>query len=299
MLNYKLEAPFPIEEVDPIYQEKKILVVDDNDLARQCIVQILRKNAEYRILTASNGKQACEIATAEVPDLIIMDWQMPVMDGIEAVKWLRLNGDTRDIPVIITSAAMISSHDLSTALHTGACDFISKPVNEIEFTARVTNMLGLCGAFKEIKQQKEQLQKQFSLQLINIQQLNELKEETHKHLFLLKDHFSDTGCDPAKGIINSAERLLCSNANLIKWDEMELQMELLFQGFFSRLRDLYGNLTPNELRLCTFIKLNIRNDEIARITFTSYGSVNAARKRLKKKLGLAPGESLQSFINNF
>ena len=66
-----------------------------------------------------------------------MDWQMPVMDGIEATKQLKLNDTTKDIPVIISTGIMIDSSDLSAALIVGAVDYLRKPFDEIELIARV------------------------------------------------------------------------------------------------------------------------------------------------------------------
>lgn len=298
MSNFKSEATFLKEEVDTIYQEKKILIVDDDIITGRSIIQVLKKNPGYNILATSNGELACKIAMEEVPDLIIMDWKMPVMDGIDATKWLRQNDVTKDIPVIIATGVMMKPSELSAALLAGAFDFLCKPVNEVELTARVANMLCISESYLQIKRQKEELVKQLTSQLIRIQQLNELKSETVKHLTHLKDHISGTENQSAKEIIYAVESLLQSKVYQVNWDELELHFEYMFQGFFNRLKAICVNLTPNELRLSAFIKLNMRNKEIAKITFTMPDTVNMARKRLKKKLGLLPGESLHSFISN-
>lgn len=227
-----------------------------------------------------------------------MDWQMPGMDGIEATKLLKQNESTKDIPVIISTGIMIDSSDLSAALIVGAVDYLRKPIDEIELTARVENMLKLSEAYSKTKKQNLELQSQLTSKLINIQQLNELKIATIKQLAILKEKASNTDNQDIKEALINIERLLYSKAYQINWDDFESHFEFVHQGFFKGIRTNYGDFTSNELRLCAFIKLNLCNKEIATIIYTSPDSVNTARKRLKKKFDLLPKQSLQSFIHN-
>jgi CheY-like chemotaxis protein len=259
---------------------------------------MLMKNPDYVILTSSNGKSACEIASEELPDLIIMDWQMPVMTGIEATMQMKQNELTKSIPILITTGVMINSTNLNTALMAGAFDFLRKPFDEMELTARVTNMLKLTDAYLKIKQQNIELQGNLTSKLINLQQLNELKAATIKHLASIKEQASIFENKQIKEAVLNTERLLYSKAYQINWEDFESHFEFIHQGFFNKLRAKYGDFTQNELRLCAFIKLNMSNKDIALIIYTSPDSVNTARKRLKKKLGLLPNESLQSLIRN-
>jgi DNA-binding response OmpR family regulator len=281
-----------------ISDKYKILIVDDDVNVVKNIMCVLIKNPDYLILTTSNGKSACEIANTERLDLIIMDWQMPVMDGIEATRELKRNDATKEIPIIISTGIMIDSCDLDTALTAGAVDYLRKPADEIELMARVANMLRLSKANSIIKQQNLELQSQLSAKLINIQQLNELKNVVAKNMTLLRGQVPSEGNHVMKDIVVNTERLLYSKAYEIDWSDFESNFEFIHQGFYKKLQVRNGDLTPNELRMCTFIKLNMTNKEIALITFTSPDSVNTARKRLKKKLGLLPSDSLQMFIRN-
>jgi len=276
----------------------KILIVDDDISIIKSIMLVLIKNPAYLILTTSNGKSACEIATTELPDLIIMDWQMPVMNGIEATLQLKQNELTKAIPILITTGVMINSTNLNTALIAGAFDFLRKPFDEIELTARVVNILKLTDSYLRIKQQNNQLQSQLTSKLLNIQQLNELKAATIKQLTSIKDQAALIDSLPIKEAVMATERLLYSKAYQINWADFESQFEFIHQGFLNKIRIQFGEFTPNELRLCAFLKLNMTNKEIALIIYTSPDSVNTARKRLKKKLGLLPEESLQSLIRN-
>lgn len=275
-----------------------ILIVDDDISIIRGIMNVLIKNPSYVILTTGNGKSACEIANAELPDLIIMDWQMPVLDGIEATKQLKLTESTKDIPVIITTGIMVDPIHLRDALFSGAVDYLRKPVDEIELIARVTNMLQLADAYKKIQKQNNELQSQLALKLVNIQQLNELKAATIKQLEIVKKHAAISKNLYIEEAVKNMERQLYSKVNQINWNDFESQFEFVHHEFLKKIKNKYGVFTPNELRLCAFIRLIMSNKEIAMVTHTSPNSVNVARKRLKKKLGLLPNESLQLFIQS-
>jgi len=279
-------------------ERKKILIADDDISTLKDIISIFEDNPDYIFYTTGNGKSACEIASAEIPDLIIMDWQMPVMDGLEATMQLKQNETTKDIPIIISTGVMLEPTHLSKALLSGAVDYIRKPVDALELTARVSNMLTYSEAYSKIKVQNIQLKSQLTLELIHMQQLNELKMATTKQLTLLKQQTSFTNNQNIKETIISTERLLESKAYQIDWADFELYFELVHQGFFNNLKTRFGNFTPNELRLSAFLKLNMSSKEIASIIYTSPDSVDTARKRLKKKMRLLSTESLQSFIHN-
>jgi tetratricopeptide (TPR) repeat protein/DNA-binding CsgD family transcriptional regulator len=90
------------------------------------------------------------------------------------------------------------------------------------------------------------------------------------------------------------------NASTKIWDEFEYSFLNIHPGFFDSLESRYSNLTPNEKRLCAFLRLNLSTKDIANITRQSNHSLTVARTRLRKKLGLAnTGESLSSFLTKF
>jgi len=128
-----------------------ILVVDDSPENLKTIIEYLKKSElPLTILKAPNGKIACMLAEKKNPDLIITDWEMPEMDGIEAIKYLKTNKTTKDIPIIMCSGKMTTSENLNMALQAGAVDFIRKPIDVIELNARVYSMLKLSESYKEI-----------------------------------------------------------------------------------------------------------------------------------------------------
>jgi len=109
---------------------KRILVVEDNASSLKLLTDILTFWG-YTVLGAGDGVEGIRLTRAERPDLIMMDVQMPVMDGLTAIKELRRDEATRDIPIIcVTSDTMRSSRE--KVLSMGGSDFISKPIDITE-----------------------------------------------------------------------------------------------------------------------------------------------------------------------
>lgn len=119
---------------------KVILIVDDEPTNVKLLHVVLQKN-EYTTLEAMDGKQGVEIARSQKPDVIIMDKNMPVMDGIEATQILKGDESTKHIPIIfVTSSAM--KGDREEILKTGCDEYISKPIDiykVLEIVAQYAN----------------------------------------------------------------------------------------------------------------------------------------------------------------
>lgn len=105
--------------------EPKILIVDDQVQNLQLLVEVLSES-NYDIMASKNPKDAIRIAQDELPDLILLDINMPEMDGFEVCKALKQDPLTRDLTIIFLSAQS-SSVDEARALQLGAVDFIAKP----------------------------------------------------------------------------------------------------------------------------------------------------------------------------
>lgn len=117
----------------------RLLIVEDNDDLRAFLVSIL--GAEYSLLQAENGQRGLEIAEAQLPDFIITDVMMPVMDGLTMVRRLKQNKDTCHIPIIVLSAKA-SLDDRLQGLREGIDDYITKPFSATYLKARVANIIG-------------------------------------------------------------------------------------------------------------------------------------------------------------
>lgn len=129
-----------------------LLIVDDEVTNLEIMVEILEENpVSYRILRANHGEIALQLARQRRPDLVISDWDMPGMSGIELVRALKADALTREIPVIMCSGVMTSSENLQQALEAGAVDYVRKPLDAIELKARVHSMLELGRSYREIR----------------------------------------------------------------------------------------------------------------------------------------------------
>lgn len=135
-----------------------ILVVDDQQNNLQAITACLNfAPTPYSVITALNGKIACEIAEREQPDLIIMDWLMPEMDGFEALQCLKKQPTTSEIPVIMLTS-LDSPKRLEQAFNAGAMDYIRSPIEKVELLARVRSALALSESYRQIKEQHHRLE---------------------------------------------------------------------------------------------------------------------------------------------
>ena len=107
-------------------KEKKVLIVEDEEMIRRLLKDVLEK-VGYKIITAGDGEQGVQLASKEKPDLILMDVQMPIKNGLEATKEIKGNPLTNNIPVVaLTALAMKGDEERVRAA--GCDDYISKPV---------------------------------------------------------------------------------------------------------------------------------------------------------------------------
>jgi len=106
----------------------KVLYVEDNEDDVYMLKMRLELLDDFEVLTAQNGQKGCEMAVVERPDVIIMDLEMPVLDGWEATRWLKSNPQTCDIPVIALSAHALAS-EREKAFAAGCDEFDAKPVH--------------------------------------------------------------------------------------------------------------------------------------------------------------------------
>ena len=119
--------------------ERKVLVVDD-EIHIVHVVAIKLRNNGYEVITANNGEEAFELAQQENPDIIVTDYQMPVMSGLELVKELRENEITKNIPVILLTARSFAiSEEEQNDLQISTC--LSKPFSPRELLGDIEDVL--------------------------------------------------------------------------------------------------------------------------------------------------------------
>ncbi|MBE9561821.1 MAG: hybrid sensor histidine kinase/response regulator [Proteobacteria bacterium] len=126
----------------------RILVVDDEPVNLRTLGNILKNH--YEVIIAKNGKSALNMAVIEpMPDLILLDIMMPVIDGYEVCRQLKQNPSTQHIPIIFVSA-MNNEVDETKGLELGAVDYIAKPISPSIVSARVKTQLKLMSAYKKL-----------------------------------------------------------------------------------------------------------------------------------------------------
>ena len=129
------------EEVISEQQEgAKILVVDDEPKNVK-ILQIQLNARGYTVYTAADGLEALDAVEKEMPDLILLDINMPRMDGFEVVKRIRANEATEFIPIVMITALRDTRENRIKSIEAGADDFIEKPFDSLEVLARVRSLL--------------------------------------------------------------------------------------------------------------------------------------------------------------
>jgi two-component system, cell cycle response regulator DivK len=105
----------------------RILVVEDNERNLKLVRDVLQY-AGYDVIAASSGEQGVALAKERVPDLVLMDLQLPIMDGTEALRLLRNDPLTREIPVVAVTAFAMKD-DRERALDAGFDSYIEKPIS--------------------------------------------------------------------------------------------------------------------------------------------------------------------------
>ena len=273
--------------------QQRILIIDDQIEIINFIVDCFYgSEKDYEFYHALNGMNAIEVARKFRPHLIITDWEMPGMSGIETIKHLKSIETTRDIPVIMLTGIMTSSENLKTALEAGAIDFIRKPIDKLELIARTGSMLMLANSFKEMIEFKNKELASTALAILqnnefNINIINKLNQiiavfgTKNKELYLMLDDINQEITQRIKGET---------------WKNFETYFNNVHPGFISNLLGKYPNLSPAEIKLASLIHLQLSSKDISSIIFISVDSVKTARNRLRKKLNLSPDVNLASFI---
>lgn len=132
----------------------KILIVDDNVDNLRLLGNIL-DNANYLIEFAKDGEKGLIMAEKTLPDLILLDIMMPIMDGYEVCEKLKSNKKTEKIPIIFLSAKT-DTESIVKGFRKGGSDFLSKPFNKEELLARVNIHLNYRKSLETIRNQKSE-----------------------------------------------------------------------------------------------------------------------------------------------
>jgi CheY-like chemotaxis protein len=118
----------------------KVLYIEDNDDNVYMLKMRLELLGDFEVLAAQDGQKGCEMAATEQPDIILMDLEMPVVDGWEATRRLKGNPQTRDIPVIVLSAHALAG-ERERAIAAGCDEFDTTPIEFERLVATLRRVL--------------------------------------------------------------------------------------------------------------------------------------------------------------
>lgn len=122
---------------------RKILLADDQEELR-LLLQAILEDGGYELLEAQTGPEALDLARRELPSLVVMDWMMPGMSGVEVTRALRSAPETERIPVILLTARS-REEDRRTGFAAGASEYLSKPFSPLELIEAVERLASPAG----------------------------------------------------------------------------------------------------------------------------------------------------------
>jgi len=270
----------------------KILIVDDSIENLKTMVSIIENNhPEYTIYQSNSGYTALQLLEHTQVDIILTDWEMPEMNGLELMAQLKANPSTCYIPCIIVTGIRITAINLKTAIDAGAVDYIRKPINALEMLARINSAILIAENHKQLIKEKEA-------------KIVENAAFTSEMNHFLKSLLSKT-----KKIHLNAETLptLQEEIDLLNNDIKEklinknwqLQLESyqkLYPIFTKNLVRIHPSLSSTEIELCQMTRLGLKNKEIAELMYITLGSLRVSKSRLRKKMELPTEQNLQSYL---
>lgn len=276
--------------------QKSILIADDSsDIIRLVVSELTKEKDSWRIFRASDGIEAFKVAKLEIPDIILMDWDMPAMNGIEATRKIRKHEDTSEIPVIMATGEMTSSENLQVALEAGAWDYVRKPIDFIELKARIHSALKLREQQEEIKRllknEIDLKSRQLSTTSMLIVEKNGVIQKFHEDLEELKES------DVQNELINSIQKRIHHHLEADdSWTTFKMHFEDVHPDFFSILKKNSEDISHKDLKLCAYLKLGLDTKEIASLLNVTPASIRTAMYRMKKKMNVAEEDSLRDYL---
>jgi signal transduction histidine kinase/CheY-like chemotaxis protein/AraC-like DNA-binding protein len=247
-----------------------ILIVEDNPDLRNFIATSFKD--QFKIFTAKNGEEGLALAFEHIPDLVISDVMMPVMDGMVLTDKIKLDERTSHIPVVLLTAK-VDSQSRIEGLKTGADDYLAKPFSIEELQVRVKNLI----------EQRKKLVAKFRATVFIEEKRELIKPSTpptldEKFMLKAKEVVEKNLSDPLFGVEKFAE-------------EMNLGRTQLFRKF-KALIDTSPSEFINDLRLERAANLiRSKSDTLAQICYSvGFNEQSYFAKRFRKKYGVSPSE---------
>lgn len=163
-----------------MHNPPRILVVDDNETNRDILVTRLQVHG-YELLQAADGEEAINTAKEKLPDLILLDVMMPLIDGVEVCRRLKGNDTLPFMPIILVTAKT-DSKDVVAGLEAGADEYLTKPVDQVALVARVKSVLRIKQLHDQVRSQavdlatwNKTLEQRVAGQVSEIERMSRLK----------------------------------------------------------------------------------------------------------------------------
>ncbi len=272
-----------------------ILLVDDCPEVLNTIIEILEdSDLNLNFYHAISGIIAYEIAQNRLPDIILTDWDMPEMNGLELMHKLKQNINTKKIPIIMISGIMTLPENLKKAFEYDIIDFIRKPIENTELIARLKSVLKISNYQKlEIKLKNKELITHATYITKNNHYLLNLLLKMNE-LQLIKPKGGEEFTKKIHEITEIIKNYSINNS----WKKFQSYFQQIHPDFENELMKICPELKPSDIRLAVLLRLNLSSKEIAEISFKQIESIKTARYRLRKKLKLSFNDNLSDFLNN-
>ncbi len=242
-----------------------LLIVEDNDEIRTCIREIFE--GHYVVAEACNGQEGLNQAVALMPDVIVSDLMMPLMDGVELCGQLRQDARTSHIPlVLLTARASVESR--ISGLETGADDYLTKPFHPAELMARVRNLV------ESRRQLRERFTREVKLQLRDITLTSVDEQFLSKVLAVVEENLGDGD---------------------FSVENLENQMSMSKMQLYRKLKALTDQ-SPSEFIRTLRLKraasmISQRSGSISEIAYTvGFNNLSYFARCFKEMHGMAPSE---------
>lgn len=271
----------------------KILIVDDDIDTLNTIESYFEDSeSKYLFYRANNGLKALQIALEVNPDLIVTEWELPVMNGIELIRKIRTNENTSHTPIIVLTSRVITSEQLQTVFNTGDADYIRKPIDKIEFISRFRFMLKFSDSFKKVVELKNKELTNMAIQILCNKEFN---AKLQQKVVSIDNSFGSLDTKLRLQLLEIKDEI-SEKLKGEAWSQFDMYLKMIHPHFFNRLSMVCPTISPAELRLAAFLRLNIATKDIASILFITVDSARTARTRLRRKLNITRDDKLATYL---
>lgn len=215
-------------DIKPDAETKTVLVVDDMAANRAVLCRQLEMH-KYAVISVDSGEAALELLSRSRPDIILLDYMMPEMNGIEVLHELRANPHTSDLPVIMVTARAESEATVE-ALNAGADDYVTKPIDFGVLRARIESHLAKTGDTSELRRCNAVLDERMTMRSLV---LADMETELREEIDLRKELEAKLAMNPAQGINVSGLETGMDTGVIDQLREIKAKFQIVFESVVS------------------------------------------------------------------